>query len=117
MGIVGSSVLSEAQNHELWEQISNYNGKTENFVKIMEHVKENNCESSLGEDFKIWKLACLYAQTAKKNNDLGYAATEIISNFMTEESKIKKLPDGDHKNKLMNCMYLGTRDKKYLKSI
>ena len=115
MGAV-TSVVSKSDQDAIWDLIRNYNGKADSFIHIMQRVKELNCEAALGEAFKIWKLSCLYAQTARTNNDLGYAATDIITDFMTEESRIKKLPQGDHKDKLVNCLYLGTQDKKYLES-
>lgn len=109
------SVVSKEDQDVIWEQIKSYNGKVDNFINIMHEVKQRNYETALGEAFRIWKLSCLYAQTACANNDLGYTATDIITEFMTEESRIKKLPEGEYKDKLINCMYLGTQDKKYLK--
>lgn len=116
MGAVPSLIPKEEYD-AIWEQVQNYNGKVDNFVSIMQQVKKHNCETALGEAFRIWKLSCLYAQTACANNDLGYRATDIITEFMTEESRIKRLPEGDNKDKLINCIYLGTQDKKYLKVI
>lgn len=113
MGAVPSLVSKEDQD-AIWEHVQNYNGRVDNFINIMEEVKKRNCETALGEAFRIWKLSCLYAQTACTNNDLGYKSTDIIAEFMTEESRIKRLPEGDNKTKLINCIYLGTRDNKYL---
>lgn len=112
MGITSS--VSKEDLDTIWEKVRNYNGEVNNFVSIMQEVEKHNCEIALGEAFRIWKLSCLYTQTACANNDLGYRANDIITEFMTEESRIKRLPEGDNKNRLINCMYLGTQDKKYL---
>ncbi len=92
--------------------INTYDGTPESFIHIMNEVqnKEN-------EMIRTWKIACLYSHALKDGNDLGYVLPDIITEFMTLESNIKKLPLGDHKAQLMNCLYVATGDKKYLKTM
>jgi hypothetical protein len=98
---------------EVMKEIESYDGSVESFMRIVDFAKSSKCETKLGNAYKVWKLSCLYAQLTKSNNDLGYQAANIISDFSAEESRITRLPEGEERAKLLKYMYLGTRDKKY----
>lgn len=116
MGGITSTPTSQKQLEHIMSQVRNYDGKTKTFVHIMDQVHKLKCESALGESFQLWKLACLYSNTALRNNDLGPSSADIIAKFMEEQSRIKNMPKGPERDQLLNYLYYGTHDQSYLKS-
>lgn len=103
MGSAGSTARYES----IMNQVDDYDGNTKTFIHIMNQVNNLKCESELGKPFQVWKLSCLYNNTASRNNDLGPASAKIISDFMETQAEINTMPNGKEKDLLVKYMRLG----------
>lgn len=99
--------------NDIHQRMMEYDGSIEEFTKIMDDVKKYNCSSSLGEELRVWNVACLNNHIKNPHTDLSHVAPEVIEKFTETEIRLLSMPESDEKKKLMHALEAGSGNTNY----
>lgn len=106
---MGNANRKSIINASAIEKLQQFDGTGESFKQIINNISKDE-KKQLSRYYDIWKLGCFYKLILSHNNDLEYAASDIISQFEETEGSI--LRGNDPQARM--ALYYATKDTKYL---